>query len=254
MTRKTKGFGWVPDLPDRRDHVYSAPAPVMAVLPKKVDLTKNCSPVLAQGELGSCTAHAIGSAFRYCLKRQKARDFQPSRLFIYYNERVVIGTVNEDSGAQIRDGIKSVVKQGVVPESKWPYVVSRFTKMPGAALYKEALEHQALSYQRLPRTLDQIKGCLASGYPFVFGFSVYESFQSAAVAKSGKCPMPKKNESLVGGHAVLAVGYDDKTKTVLVQNSWSEDWGRKGYFTMPYDYICDPDLCDDFWTIRIVED
>ena len=254
MARRNKKYGWVPDLPDRRDHMYSAPAPLLAALPSKVDLRTKCPPVLDQGQLGSCTANAIANAFRFCLKKQKAKvEFLPSRLFIYYNERVIEGTVYSDSGAQIRDGIKSVVRQGVVSEKRWPYLVGKFTTRPDASLYKEALDHQALGYQRLVRTLEQMKGCLASGFPFIFGFTVYESFESAKVAKTGVMTLPGPDEVVVGGHAVLAVGYDDKTRTILVQNSWSDKWGRKGYFTMPYDYIADPDLAEDFWTLRIVE-
>lgn len=255
MPRKIKKYGWTPDLPDYRDHVYSAPRPVLAALPAKVDLRRKCPPVLDQGQLGSCTANAISNAFRFCLSAQAAKAvFQPSRLFIYYNERAMEGTVSEDSGAQIRDGIKSVVKLGVVPETDWPYVVSKFATKPPSRLFKKALSYQALSYRRLTPTLDQIRGCLASGFPFVFGFTVYEGFESESVAKTGVLKLPKPGERCVGGHAVLAVGYDDKTKTVMVENSWSDKWGKKGFFTMPYDYITNPDLADDFWTIRIVED
>lgn len=254
MARKIKKYGWVPDLPDHRDHVYAAPRPVLAALPAKVDLRKKCPPVLDQGQLGSCTANAISNAFRFCLARQDAKNvFQPSRLFIYFNERVMEGTVAEDCGAQIRDGIKSVVDLGVVSEKDWPYAVSKFATKPPSKLYKKALSYQALSYQRITPTLDQIKGCLASGFPFVFGFTVYEGFEAEAVARTGALKMPKPDEKCVGGHAVLAVGYDDKTKTVLVENSWSDKWGKKGFFTMPYAYITDTNLADDFWTIRIVE-
>lgn len=99
-----------------------------------------------------------------------------------------------------------------------------------------------------------MKGCLASGYPFVFGFSVYESFESQAVAQTGIVPMPSPNEQLLGGHAVLAVGYDDEQGRFIVRNSWGKDWGMEGYFTIKYDYLLNDNLADDFWTIRRVED
>ena len=176
-----------------------------------------------------------------------------SRLFIYYNERVIEHTVQEDSGAMIRDGIKTLVKQGVCSERSWPYVIAKFAKKPGAACYKEARDHQVTVYARL-ETADEMRACLADGFPFVFGFSVYESFESATVARTGVAPMPRRNEKLLGGHAVLAVGYDDARKRFLVRNSWGTGWGMKGYFTLPYDYLGDRNLCDDFWTIRRQEE
>ncbi len=178
----------------------------------------------------------------------------PSRLFIYYNERVIEHTVDSDSGAQIRDGMKSVNKQGVCPETLWSYDTEKFNVRPANPCYTEALNHQTLSYHRVPQILNQMKGCLLEGYPFVFGFTVYESFESPTVAKTGKLNMPKKNESVVGGHAVVAVGYNDTSKRFIVRNSWGAGWGIKGYFTIPYDYLLDDNLANDFWTIRMVEE
>ncbi len=254
MQRKIQRYGWIRDLPDQRDHIYAAPPKVLAVLPKKVDLRRRCPPVLDQGELGSCTANAIANAFRFDEMKQKVRQpMAPSRLFIYYNERAMEGTVRSDAGAQIRDGIKSIVKEGVCPESEWPYDIAKFAQKPPAKAYRHALEHQALSYQRVVQSLSQMKGCLAAGYPFVFGFSVYESFESAAVAKTGKVPMPAPTEKNLGGHAVLAVGYNDAGQHFIVMNSWSAKWGDRGYFHLPYAYLNDDNLAADFWTIRLVE-
>ena len=254
MNRKIQKFGWVPDLPDHRDHLYAAPQPVLAVLPAKVDLRKKCPPVLNQGQLGSCTANAIANAHLFGQMKQKAKNtFHPSRLFIYYNERAMEGTINSDAGAMIRDGIKSVANLGVCSETEWPYSVGKFAAKPDKTSYKDALQHQALSYQRLTQTLNQFKGCLASGFPFVFGFTVYESFESAAVAKTGNAPMPTPKEKCIGGHAVLTVGYDDAKQRFIVMNSWGTDWGQKGYFTLPYSYVTESNLAADFWTLRIVE-
>lgn len=254
MPRKIQKYGWSPDLPDHRDHIYAAPSAILPVLPPKVDLRSQCPPVVDQGQLGSCTANSIGNAHRFDqMKQGVAQNFMPSRLFIYYNERAMEGTVGSDSGGQIRDGIKSIAQKGVCPEIEWPYVVSKFKSKPPAACFKAALKHQAVSSERVTQDLSQMKGCLASGYPFVFGFTVYDSFESQAVAKSGVVPMPKKGEKTVGGHAVLCVGYDDASKRFIVMNSWSVKWGQKGFFTIPYDYLTNSNLADDFWTVRTVE-
>jgi C1A family cysteine protease len=253
MSHKIKKMGWVPDLPDHRDFTYAAPRPLLRKLPTQVDLRKKCPAVYDQGDLGSCTANAIGAAFEFELKKQKQKSFMPSRLFIYYNERVIEHTVSIDNGAMIRNGMKSVNKQGVCTEAEWPYIIGKFTSKPPANCYVDAQCHQVLSYHRVPRDLKQMKSCLAEGYPFVFGFTVYDAFESNEVAKTGKLNLPTKAEGEVGGHAVLAVGYSDKSKRFYVRNSWGNAWGQKGYFTMPYDYVTDENLSDDFWTIRIVE-
>jgi C1A family cysteine protease len=254
---KIQRYGWTPDLPDHRDHVYAMPVLAVTTLPTKVDLTPHCPKIVYdQAQLGSCTANAIAGAIEFDLLRQKLTDFMPSRLFIYFNERAIEGTIKEDAGAMIRDGIKSVNKLGVPPEKLWPYSDNNpgpFQEKPSAPAYKEALKHQVTSYQRVPRVLRSMKACLASGFPFVYGFSVYESFESEEVAKTGEVHMPQPQEKLLGGHAVLAVGYDDAHQRFIVRNSWGPHWGKHGYFTMPYAYLLDADLSDDFWTVRAIE-
>jgi C1A family cysteine protease len=248
--RKIQRYGWVPDLPDARDHLFAAAPRFLIDLPAKTDLRDRCpKEIYDQGQLGSCTANAIGAAFEFELLKQQAQDFMPSRLFIYYNERVIEGTVDSDSGAMIRDGIKSVAKQGVCPETTWPYDITDFAERPSDQCYTEAQQHRVASYQRIPRVLNQMKGCLADGHPFVFGFTVYESFESQEVAKTGVVPMPSPNEQMLGGHAVLAVGYDDAQQRFLVRNSWGDGWGMGGYFTMPYTYLTERSLSSDFWAI-----
>ncbi len=251
MYLSTSYYGWQPDLPDHRDFLYAVPHGTS--LPPKVDLRPSCPAVYDQGQLGSCTANAIGAAFEFDLIKQQTKDFMPSRLFIYFNERVIENSVSTDAGAQIRDGIKSIGHQGVCPEEMWPYIISQFAQKPHLECYKEALKHKAIAYHRVTRSLDLMKGCLAEGYPFVFGFSVYESFESQETAQTGVLNLPKPKEQLLGGHAVLAVGYDDAQKRFIVRNSWGANWGQAGYFTIPYDYLLNENLSDDFWTVRTVK-
>ena len=248
-------YGWAPDLPDQRDHLYSAPQPVLAKLPPKKDLRSGCPPVYDQGQLSSCTANAISGSIQFEQKKQGTKVFAPSRLFIYYNERSTEGTVNSDAGAQIRDGVKSVANLGVCPETEWLYDINKFATKPEPKCYIDATKCEAVGYQRLDSSnLNQLKGCIASGFPFVFGFTVYTAFESPEVAKTGVLNAPGPKEKSQGGHAVLAVGYDDATQRFTVRNSWGRDWGIKGYFTIPYTYLTTTDLADDFWTIRILKE
>jgi C1A family cysteine protease len=250
---KISRYGWLPDLPDHRDHLYAAPVEMLAMLPARTDLSPNCPTVYDQGQLGSCTSNAIAAAIEFDRLKQKLPDFTPSRLFIYYNERVIEHTVDSDSGAQIRDGIKSVNRQGDCPEPEWPYVIAKFKTKPPTKCYAAASKYKVVSYRRLMQMLSQLKGCLASGYPFVFGFTVYEGFEDAQVAQTGHASLPRPGERAIGGHAVMAVGYDDAQQWFIVRNSWGDQWGMKGYFTLPYAYLTDENLASDFWTIRVVQ-
>lgn len=250
-------LGWLPDIPDDRDYVYEAPLKLIKCLPIKVDLRRKCPPIYNQGNLGSCTANALIAAIEYSKKFNKKKTLRLSRLFLYYNERVMLGTIYSDSGAYLRDGVKSLNKQGVCPEKEWPYRAnskpgSKFTQKPPQKCYDLALDHQILSYWRIPIVLDEMRACLAEGYPFVFGFSVYSSFMSEEVRNTGIMPIPEKGEQMLGGHAVMAVGYDDEKKMLLVRNSWGKEWGDNGHFWMPYAYLKSKN-CADFWTIRDVE-
>jgi C1A family cysteine protease len=248
-------YGWLKDIPDQRDRKFSLETlPAVGALPASVDLAPLCPPVYDQGELGSCTANAIAGALEFDAASQKlpTAGVMPSRLFIYWNERSMEGTTASDSGAQIRDGIKSVAQWGDCPESQWPYDPSQFAVQPPQACYDAAVKHLAVTYESLPQQVDQLQAVLASGRPFVFGFTVYSSFESAHVAQTGQVPMPFWFERVVGGHAVLCVGYDDASNTFKVRNSWGPDWGDKGYCYMPYQYLCSG-LASDFWVIRTVE-
>lgn len=253
-TTTNRKYGWTPDLPDHRDLLRrEITRAKINNLPPSFDLTPKMPPVYDQGDLGSCTANAIAGACEFMRLLDGLPDWTPSRLFIYYQERLKEGTVKSDAGAAIRDGIKAVSSIGAPPESAWPYDISKFTVKPSAAAYKLASTHLAIKYLAVAQDISQIKATIAAGFPVVFGFSVYESFESASVAKSGVVYLPIGNERLLGGHAVVAVGYDDVKQRITVRNSWGASWGLRGYFTIPYAYLTNPDLASDFWTIQSAE-
>ena len=226
------------------------------ILPPSVDLRPAMPPVYDQGTIGSCVANSIGANDQYEQIIQKIPDaFMPSRLAIYYGGRELENNINEDSGMQIRDGIKFVAASGVCPETMWPYDVSKFAQRPPQECYDYAACHTVSEYLSLDNTdITQLKKCLVDGFPFVFGFSVYESFESPAVAASGMMPIPKPHEVYIGEHAILAVGYDDSIKCFIIRNSWGDNWGKNGYFFMPYSIITNPKMASGFWTIRVVND
>jgi C1A family cysteine protease len=250
-TPKKHSYNWIPDIPDKRDLLYQAAKIPKISMPKSVDLRPNCSKVEDQGDLGSCTANASVAALEYLENVNKKDIYEDlSRLFVYYCTRKLQNTIKYDSGASLRTTIKALVKYGACPEDVYPYDIMKFKTKPPEQCFYVANDHKVMQYMRLS-TLRDMKICLASGYPFVFGFSVYESFESDDVANTGIAQLPTKNDSLLGGHAVLGVGYDDVTQRFLIRNSWGEDWGNNGYFTLPYDYLADRDLSDDFWVIKL---
>ena len=197
-------FGWLPDFPDHRDLPFKA-ALAPQQLPPKVDMRPQCPEVYNQGRLGSCTANAIAGAIEFeMIKQNAARVFTSSRLFIYYNERELEGNVTADAGAYIRDGIKTVNQEGVCPEINWPYDISKFAIKPPLECYNLALKNTVSSYLRVSNSLNELKSCLAEGFPFVFGFTVYSNFYAAG--ETGYLTMPSPTDSFEGGHAVAAVG------------------------------------------------
>jgi C1A family cysteine protease len=251
--RTQKRYGWRADSPDMRDYLLAV-APAKS-LPRRVSLRKRMPAVYDQGQLGSCTANSIGAILEFNERKQAQSDAcTPSRLFIYYNERAMEGTIRQDSGAEIRDGIKSVAQLGAPPETAWPYVITKFARKPPARAYKAALKHQAIRYARVPQTEMGIQNVLAAGYPISFGFTVYESFESD-VGANGIVPMPQPDESVLGGHAVVALGYRHIKGQLYFEcrNSWGPDWADHGYFWMPASYVTSRNLAQDFWVIEQVE-
>jgi C1A family cysteine protease len=252
-TTNIPGLGWHRDEYDPRD-VPFVPEVSLTTLPSKVDLTPQCPAPYDQGNLGSCTSQAIAAAFRFEAARQGLPDFLPSRLFIYYYERLLEHTVATDSGAAIRDGIKVINRRGVCPEAMWPYDISKFADAPPLQCSIEALQDRAIKYCRVGQDLAMMKACLASGSVFVFGIDVFQSFMDS---QDGTIPMPAPDEQLLGGHALLCVGYDDTTQRFIFLNSWGSSWPaqpalKPGFGTIPYAYLAASQHAADFWEIQAV--
>ena len=261
----TRTYGWKKDRKDTRDYRFRIPQHLLGAdkLPALVDLSTSpfMPPVYDQGDIGSCVLNALGALDQFIQNRDNPTTaFMPSRLFMYFNTRVVENDVANDDGCTPRDAIKTMQDAGVCPETlapnNWPYVKENLLVQPPDNCVKEAQVHKVVQYEAIPQDLDHIRSCLASGRPFVFGMQVYAQMESEQCAKDGIVEIPgvwaRYITGSVGGHGVLAVGYDDAKKLIKVRNSWSDRWGDKGYFYLPYDYITDTGLCDDFWTIDVI--
>jgi len=270
-----RGMGWIPDYPDFRD--YSAEnenvAPILAKVAKldasnaahSVDLREWCSPVEDQGHLNSCTANAGVGMVEYFERRAFGKHIDASRLFLYKTSRNLLH-LSGDNGAYLRTTMGALVLFGVPPEEYWPYDAGDVEKEPPAFCYAFAQNYNAIQYYRLdpPGTtaeqlLKKIKGHLSRGLPLMFGFTVYSSIVQAET--TGRIPFPTEGEKVEGGHAVMAVGFDDKMKiankggaeaettgALLVRNSWGTDWGEGGYCWLPYEYVL-AELAIDWWTL-----
>jgi C1A family cysteine protease len=244
----SKVYNLRPSKKDFRDYKFSAPLHVASNLPKKIDLRSEFLAPFDQGQLGACTGNAYAALKEFLLKKYGKTVDALSRLFIYYEERVIEGTVNEDSGAEMRDGMKVLQKNGVCKESLWPYDINTFTHKPTDAMIADAANYKITSYASIP-DLNGIKSCLAEGFPVAMGFYVYQEFEN--IGSTGILKMPKSSEQPLGGHAVVIVGYKDTTKTsgyLIVRNSWGAEWGDGGYFYMPYKYLHLAGF--DLWTAR----
>jgi C1A family cysteine protease len=274
--RRHVSGGWQPDIPDLRDQSLDTPAFLQPLqkakallasapatkLPDRVDNRRDCSPVEDQDALGSCTAHAVVGMLEYMMRRGLGTHTDLSRLFLYKVTRRLLGWTG-DTGAHIRTTIKAVAGFGVPPEQYCPYDISRYEEEPDAFLYGYAANFKALRYARLDpyngsgrQTLAAVKHALAAGFVAAFGFPVYSS-----MTESPYVPYPTAKDRLQGGHAVLAVGYDDdleiedsagkkteKEGCLIFRNSWGSDWGENGYGYLPYKYVGEA-LAEDFWTV-----
>ncbi len=246
------GYGWVPQLPDLRDARLAIPA--TTALPSAVDLSAGADmpPIYDQGQLNSCTANALAAAVDFDNHLRTQQFLTPSRMWIWYQERAMEGHVGQDVGAQVRDGAKVVATLGACPDTDWPYDPATFAQAPPQKDYSDALGDRVLTYSAPPQDLWSLKSVLAGGRPVVFGFTVYSEFESPQVAASGIVPMPNPTGQVVGGHAVVLVGYNDAVDRFRVRNSWGTTWGQAGYFEMPYLYVTSASLASDFWVLETV--
>ena len=245
--------GWKPERVDHRDRLLSlAPA---TQLPRMVDLSPRCPPVEDQGPIGSCTAHAGTSAMEFVggLGPEREAFLNLSRLFLYAETRLLEGTpLDNDAGATIRGTVKALAKHGCPPEALWPYLTTKFSVLPPRSVAEAATQHRALEYFACP-SINEVKASLAAGFPVLYGFSVPEHMMSERVTVTGRIDVPGPKEPIVGGHAVLAVGYNDDTGELKFMNSWGAGWGSHGFGYMPFEYFYVTEtgaLADDAWTIR----
>jgi C1A family cysteine protease len=240
-------YGWKPSLPDYRDFI--ADTTTLDVLPQ-VDPRGEMPAVYDQGNLGSCTGNAVAGAVEYDAILSGTHFGAPSRLFIYYLEREIEGSVGFDAGAYGRDGFKACHKIGVPVETLWAYDIARFAERPPPEAYADATKHRIASYKAVPRGILSFKRVLSNRQTIAFGFSVFESFEGGELERTGIMPTPKQGERLLGGHEVLMVGYLEKYPAyALCRNSWGTEWGLGGYFLFPWHLLLDRNFADDFRTI-----
>lgn len=223
---------------------FSPMAAIVSRLPRTVDLRRRMPPVYDQGNLGSCTAMVFVAAIQF-----QDPTFFGSRLFLYYNTRAIQNNVNIDSGGTLADGINTLEKNGVCSEAIWPYIISKFKIRPSPLCYKNALLHKVLSASNIQSNATSIKQSLVNNNPVACGIAVYSSFETKSVSTTGVVPMPKPGEQLLGGHAVLIVGYDDSKQWWIVRNCWGPKWGAKGYFYLPYAYLANKNYVTELWNI-----
>lgn len=250
---RRRKYQWKRDTHDMRDHVLTFQQSRKE--PDEVDLRDRCPPVWDQKTLGCCTAESVSAAYMFDEEKEDVPNcFSPSIMFLYFNTRCLEHTVDTDSGATLRDTVKTLADKGTCDESMWPFDPDKFADKPPAECYSVASQHKALQYKRVNQNQDQIEACLASGYPICFGVLVYSSFEGADVTRTGRVPLPDPDrETLLGGHAILLVGYHRPSRRFIFRNSWGIEWGDKGYGYLDYDYVLNRDLSSDFWVIMEVD-
>lgn len=244
---QARRYGCIPGTPDPRDRVASIFQAQR--IPSVFRLPGWFPPVYDQGQTNACTAHAWAAAYAFQHWKETSQISRPSRMFIYYNERLLNGDTSEDAGAQVRDGCKALAKYGSIDESRWPFNHHDLFTQPPEDAYDAAAGHAVTVYERIPQDRAQLQAALLDLRPVVFGMAVYRSMETDEVARTGDVPIPSRNEMLLGYHCVLLEGWDDRSQRYYARNSWGASWGRAGSFTLPYEYVENKDLAMDFWTI-----
>lgn len=245
-------WGWKPSLPDHRDwqHKFSTKHLSEDDFPEIIDLSKYLPPVLDQGRIGDCTAHAITECFRSERIKSGLEDFDMARLQLYWDERSIEGTTDSDSGAMIRDGVKSLADKGVAHEALWPCTDDDLYKQPSVNVYVDAQNYKISKFASVDVNPASIMEALNAGHPVMIGISVFDSLESKEVAESGVVPMPGENDKVLGGHAVLLFSSDRNKRMFKIRNSWGENWGDHGNFWAPFDYIGSEKFGSDYWIIN----
>ncbi len=238
-------YGCIKDKKDERDFLRIVQPTVST--PDHIDLREFFPLPYDQGQLGSCVCNATSANIQFLQKKEILNMFMPSRLLMYYEGRKILGTIKQDSGMMIRDAFKIISKIGICDELSWPYDISKFKLKPPIGCYVNAQIHKALKYERVTPSELGIQQVLAEGYPIVAGITVYPSFETEEVAKTGIVPIKKPGEKSLGGHAIILVGYNKANKHWICRNSWGLNWGDKGYFYLPFGYVF-----DDCWTAKLV--
>ena len=233
-----------PEEPNRQLFAVN-PGETQVALPAIVDLRAKFPAPYNQKSLGACSSMALGAALQFLNP-----TYEPSQLFIYYNERKAANEVMQDSGSTLQIGVQTLNQYGACPESDWPYDISKFEIQPPVTCYQNARKDILVGYQSIPsNNIELIKTALYSQHPVVFGILIYPSFESEQTAQTGIVSLPAQNEQTLGGHALCFAGYDDSKNAFLVRNSWGVQWGQGGYFWLPYAYVQNPELTFDIWVI-----
>jgi hypothetical protein len=247
-------YGLKRDKIDKRDfkftdsHIFR----LSGAIPDKMDLTEHYPEIWNQGHLNSCTGHGGAAALGFNQDVQGVKKFTPSRLFIYYNARLMSGTQNSDEGASIRDMLKGIAKYGFVDEKVWPYDESKVNVKPPKEIYDMAKKNKLKAYYRVNNDIDEIRRAISTGHPVVFGIQIYDSFESDTVVTTGLVPMPKGTESHLGGHCITGANYDKVKGLNKERNSWGPEFGDKGYFYLPDEYL--EKYASDIWSVELIQE